>query len=290
MKVILKRDVKGLGREGDLKEVKDGYARNHLLPTGAAVLADKGAVANWERHRDQREERDRSARADAEATAREAPRAQARDPGQGRRARTPLRRGDRRTRSPIAISREGIELDRHALHLREPIKALGEYRIDVRVMPGVEAVGRRQRGGRRVLSVETREAARLLGGRVEATAGRRSTRSRSWPATPRRPSTSTEPFREPSRSADGVRAYVERVLGEEEDPRVWIGEPIVDGDRAAIPWWASLREDGADATLAGTSVLRFDADGLVIEQWDAWNQLGERREPHRASPFSERDT
>ena len=69
MKVILKRDVKGLGREGDLKEVKDGYARNLLLPTGAAVLADKGAVANWERHRDQREERDRSARADAEATA-----------------------------------------------------------------------------------------------------------------------------------------------------------------------------------------------------------------------------
>ena len=52
MKVILKRDVKGLGREGDLKEVKDGYARNPLFPTGAAVLADKGAVANWERHRD----------------------------------------------------------------------------------------------------------------------------------------------------------------------------------------------------------------------------------------------
>jgi SnoaL-like domain len=100
----------------------------------------------------------------------------------------------------------------------------------------------------------------------------------------------TEPFREPSRSAGDVRAYVERVLGEEEDPRVWIGEPIVDGDRAAIPWWASLREEGADATLAGTSVLRFDADGLVIEQWDAWNQLDQRREPHRAAPFWVRDT
>ena len=37
------------------------------------------------------------------------------------------------------ISREGIELDRQALHLREPIKALGDYKIDVRVMPGVEA-------------------------------------------------------------------------------------------------------------------------------------------------------
>lgn len=100
----------------------------------------------------------------------------------------------------------------------------------------------------------------------------------------------TEPFREPSRGAGEVRAYVERVLGEEEDPRVWMGEPIVDGDRAAIPWWACLREDGADVTLAGTSVLRFDADGLVVEQWDSWNQLPERREPHATSPFADRDT
>jgi large subunit ribosomal protein L9 len=60
VKVILKRDVKGLGREGDLKVVKDGYARNYLLPSGAATPADKGALANWERHREQREERDRA--------------------------------------------------------------------------------------------------------------------------------------------------------------------------------------------------------------------------------------
>jgi SnoaL-like domain len=95
----------------------------------------------------------------------------------------------------------------------------------------------------------------------------------------------TEPFRDPSRNAEDVRAYVQRVLGEEEDPRVWMSEPIVDGDRAAVSWWASLREAGAETTLAGTSVLRFDADGLVIEQWDAWNQLGERREPMSRSPF-----
>ena len=69
MKVILKQDVKGLGREGDLKDVKDGYARNFLLPTGRAMLADKGALANWERHREQREDRDRLLRADAEAVA-----------------------------------------------------------------------------------------------------------------------------------------------------------------------------------------------------------------------------
>jgi hypothetical protein len=100
----------------------------------------------------------------------------------------------------------------------------------------------------------------------------------------------TEPFREPSADAGDIRAYVERVLAEEEDPRVFMGEPIVDGDRAAIPWWASLREEGADATLAGTSILRFGADGLVVEQWDAWNQLDERRDPHPSGPFAQRDT
>jgi large subunit ribosomal protein L9 len=69
MKVILKHDVKGLGREGDLKEVKDGYARNFLLPTGKAIVADKGSLANWDRHREQRDERDRAERVAAEATA-----------------------------------------------------------------------------------------------------------------------------------------------------------------------------------------------------------------------------
>ena len=97
---------------------------------------------------------------------------------------------------------------------------------------------------------------------------------------------STEPFREPYRGIDGVRAYVTRVLGEEEAPRVWVSVPIVEGDRAAVSWWASLREEGAETTLAGTSVLRFDADGLVIEQWDAWNQLGVRCDPPDAwGPF-----
>jgi large subunit ribosomal protein L9 len=138
MKVILKRDVKGLGREGDLKEVKGGYARNFLLPSGAVVVADKGAVANWERHRDQREERDRSVRAEAEATAERL---------RALKLEIPVKAGERGrlfgavTGHQISelISQEGIELDRHALHLREPIKALGDYRIDVRIMQGVEA-------------------------------------------------------------------------------------------------------------------------------------------------------
>ena len=138
MKVILKQDVKGLGREGDLKEVKDGYARNFLLPTGRASIADKGALANWDRHREQRDERDRAVRADAEAVAEKL---------NELKLEIPVKAGERGrlfgavTSHQIAdhIARSGIELDRHALHLREPIKALGDYRIDVRIMPGVEA-------------------------------------------------------------------------------------------------------------------------------------------------------
>ena len=139
MKVILKNDVKGLGREGDLKEVKDGYARNFLLPTGKAVVADKGAVANWERHKDQREERNRAVRAEAEATAEKL---------RELKLEMPVKAGERGRlfgavtshQVAAAIAREGIEIDRHALHLREPIKALGDYKIDVKIMPGVEAV------------------------------------------------------------------------------------------------------------------------------------------------------
>ncbi len=83
---------------------------------------------------------------------------------------------------------------------------------------------------------------------------------------------STEPFRDPYRGLDGIRDYVTGALGEEDDPQVWMSEPIVDGDRAAVSWWASLRE------------------GLVIEQWDAWNVLPERRPPPDWSPFGRRDT
>ena len=63
-------------------------------------------------------------------------------------------------------------------------------------------------------------------------------------------------------------------------------EPIVNGDRASVSWWASLREEGADTTLAGTSVLRFDPDGLVVEQWDTWNVLRARRSPPDTSLFA----
>jgi len=138
MKVVLKHDVKGLGREGDLKEVKDGYARNYLLPHKAAVMADKTALAEWERTRSKREDRDRQLRADAEATA-------ARLSALTITAKVKAGEKDRLfgsvTNREIAdlIRESGMEIDRHQIHLREPIKTIGEHRVEVRVAPGVEA-------------------------------------------------------------------------------------------------------------------------------------------------------
>jgi nuclear transport factor 2 (NTF2) superfamily protein len=83
---------------------------------------------------------------------------------------------------------------------------------------------------------------------------------------------SSEAFREPIQGWKGVRQFVERVFSEERGPRVWVGEPIVSGDRAAIEWWATVVENDLPISLAGVSILRFDAAGLVSEQWDSWNQ------------------
>jgi SnoaL-like domain len=75
------------------------------------------------------------------------------------------------------------------------------------------------------------------------------------------------PFREPE------PGYLARVFAEEESAQCKFGAPIVDGDLAAVPWSAQTRlVDGGDEDLAGVSVLRFDADGLVVDERDFWNQ------------------
>jgi hypothetical protein len=72
---------------------------------------------------------------------------------------------------------------------------------------------------------------------------------------------------------DPEPGYLARVFGEEESARCQFGQPLVDGDRAAVPWSAQTRlTDGATEDLAGVSLLRFSDDGLVLEERDFWNQ------------------
>ena len=92
-------------------------------------------------------------------------------------------------------------------------------------------------------------------------------------------------FRDPDLGLVGVRGYLERNFAVEEDVECWFGEPIVAGDRAAVEWWGSWVENGTPLTLAGTTVLRFDGDGKVIDHRDYWNEV-ERREPPYAGWLS----
>jgi hypothetical protein len=85
----------------------------------------------------------------------------------------------------------------------------------------------------------------------------------------------SHPFRDRQEPAEYVAwAFEDQVTAE-----CRFGEPLVDGDRAAVAWWAVVTStDGSRQSLAGTSLLRFDADGLVVEQLDAWGEADGYRE------------
>jgi SnoaL-like domain len=79
----------------------------------------------------------------------------------------------------------------------------------------------------------------------------------------------SHPFREAVAPAN----YIVPTLAEEESAECEFGEPIVDGDRAAVEWSAETRlKNGGAERLAGVSLLRFGEDGLVTEQRDFWAQ------------------
>ena len=86
----------------------------------------------------------------------------------------------------------------------------------------------------------------------------------------------SHPFREPQNPIE----YARWALSEEEGPpELWMGEPLVVGDRATIEWWAAIVENGKPITLAGASIIRFGDDGLVVEQHDYWGQADGRVPP-----------
>jgi hypothetical protein len=62
-------------------------------------------------------------------------------------------------------------------------------------------------------------------------------------------------------------------------PEVWVGVPVVQGDRAAVEWWAVLGGDGGATTFAATAWLRFDPEGRVVEENDYWQSVTGRVEP-----------
>ena len=85
----------------------------------------------------------------------------------------------------------------------------------------------------------------------------------------------SHPFRDRQTPAD----YVAWAFGEQVSAECRFGEPVAAGTRAAVDWWAVIDDrGGSQQTVAGTSLLRFREDGLVVEQRDAWGEASGRRE------------
>jgi len=138
MEVILKEEVPKLGTIGDVVKVRPGYARNYLIPRGLAVVADRRNLAALEHQKRVAGDKRERERRNAENLARQLA---------ATRVRIPARAGEGGklfgsvTNQDIerALQDQGISLDRRRILLEEPIKALGEYQVPVRLPLGVEA-------------------------------------------------------------------------------------------------------------------------------------------------------
>jgi hypothetical protein len=83
----------------------------------------------------------------------------------------------------------------------------------------------------------------------------------------------------PFRGEQAPTEYAAWAFADQAAAECRFGEPIVAGDRAAVDWWAVVTSrDGGVETLAGISLLRFDHEGKVVEQRDAWAAHEGRRE------------
>lgn len=138
MEVLLKKDVKGVGRAGDIKKVADGYARNYLIPQGLAIVSSGGAAKQAKQIRDASDRR--------EARERTAAMSFAEKLGaltltfKARAADTDKLFGSI-TASDIAHaieSQTGHEISKRQVDLEHPLRELGTHRVPVRLMAGVE--------------------------------------------------------------------------------------------------------------------------------------------------------
>lgn len=138
-KLILTHEVSGLGEAGDVVEVKDGYARNYLVPRGLATAWTKGAQKQIDQIRKARKAREISTVEDARA---------ARDSLQSKAVTVAVRAGSGGrlfgsvTTGEIADAVKaagGPSIDKRKIEVTNPIKSLGEHRVQVRLHADVQA-------------------------------------------------------------------------------------------------------------------------------------------------------
>ncbi|MEY5040124.1 MAG: ribosomal protein [Actinomycetota bacterium] len=137
MKVLLRQDISGVGRRGDIVSVSSGHARNFLLPRGLAIAATDGAVVqatSMRRARDLREAADReSAQAIVAELAKRTIQVQAKAGSEGRLFGSV-------TASDIAqavSTQAGITLDRKSIEIASPIRTVGDHNVTVELFAGI---------------------------------------------------------------------------------------------------------------------------------------------------------
>ncbi len=138
MRLILRSDVDGVGKKGDVVEVTNGYGRNFLLPRGLAFPASPGAQAQAESMRRGRDIKDAADRAAAEEVAKglvSSPITISAKVG------TDDRLFGSVTTTEIAeaiAAQTGVVIDRKQLRLAEPIKTAGTHTVPAKLHADVE--------------------------------------------------------------------------------------------------------------------------------------------------------
>ncbi len=132
MKIILMEDVPSLGHRGEVRDVATGYARNYLLPKKLALPATPGNLQNLEHLKRQRERVEAKAREEAQATA---DRIAALELAVATRASEDGRLFGSVSAQDIVefLGRHRIPVEKRRVLLEEPIKALGDYQVPVRL-------------------------------------------------------------------------------------------------------------------------------------------------------------
>jgi len=139
VRVILKAEVRGLGRTGEIKDVADGYARNYLLPKGLAIEATGGELKQLAQERQSEKTKKDRAHQDAEELAKRLDdvtlvfKLKAGEQGKTFGSVTAKEVAD-------ALKKETkAEIDKTKIVLHEPLRSLGVHQVEVRLMSDVRA-------------------------------------------------------------------------------------------------------------------------------------------------------
>lgn len=133
MKVILKADVKGKGKKGQMIEVAEGYARNFLMPKGLAVPATADAVNTMRLQEKAKAKADAEAKAAATEIAEKLKGLQVKVPSKGGEGGKLFGAVTGREISAALKEQHGLDIDSKKLVLDEPIKSFGSYEVKAKL-------------------------------------------------------------------------------------------------------------------------------------------------------------